>query len=213
MQMIASIDDINQLPNINLDNFINISHYVDYYQKDYEEFIENIRFYILCKNEIVTNQLSKIPLEMQKEINDHECILEMKCTSVSIKHICCYKYIEKTSMIRYNINDACRDGNLEVAKYMFSLGQDCTTWAIEDACANGHLKIVRYLIEERDKDCTTKAINHSVKNGHLPILQYLLEKQNKKFTNETISLARVNKQHKVIKYLYTKIFTHFLEKK
>ena len=38
-----------------------------------------------------------------------------------------------------------KNGNLEIVKYLHSMGKNCTTKAIDNASFNGHLEVVKYL--------------------------------------------------------------------
>ena len=71
------------------------------------------------------------------------------------------------------MDDASRNGNLDIVKYLDeNRNEGCTTDAMDNAAKNGHFDIVRYL-HENMKGCTTDAMDNAAKNGHFDIVKYL----------------------------------------
>jgi ankyrin repeat protein len=71
-----------------------------------------------------------------------------------------------------DMNWACKNGHLEVVKYLHSVGKDCTTDDMDWASSNGHIEIVRFLHSINAK-CTTYAMILASENGHLNVVTFL----------------------------------------
>jgi hypothetical protein len=71
-----------------------------------------------------------------------------------------------------NMNYACQIGNLELVKYLHSIGKDCSERAMNYACIYGHLDIVKYLHSIR-KNITGDHMYIAIYNKHFEILEYL----------------------------------------
>lgn len=70
-----SNEDIQQLPQINCNNFVSICLFVDYYQYiRMNTFLDNIRLEILRQNKNVTDNLKKLPKSMQIRIFEYKCM-------------------------------------------------------------------------------------------------------------------------------------------
>ena len=84
-----------------------------------------------------------------------------------------------------SIDNASREGHLEVVKYLHSIGKECTTNAMDYASSRGHIEVVQYL-HSIGKECTTRAIDFAGRNGHLEVVKYL-HSIGKKFTMAYVS--------------------------
>jgi ankyrin repeat protein len=74
---------------------------------------------------------------------------------------------------------ACRNGHLEVVKYLVSLGVDIHVWeeyGFRWACMNGHLEVVKYLVSLGVNIHTMEewGFRLACQNGHLEVVKYLV---------------------------------------
>src|SRR5436190_1827039 len=72
------------------------------------------------------------------------------------------------------INDVCKNGHLEIVKYLHECNIEPTDYAINDASKNGNLEMVKYLTEYCI-DPDEYSIQLACENGHLEVVKYLLE--------------------------------------
>lgn len=221
-----SNDDIDQLPKINFNNFVNICHFVDYYiLSSPDEFLNNIRYEIYEKNNDIINQINQLSINMQNKIYDNDCLHNMQCTNIkyilyneecpsNIRHISCYEYFKKKDpIIYYDIDFAARDGHLEIIKYLFNKGQKCTNKAIELASTKGHLDIVEYLFKKKQQYGSKSAIDMAIDlasgNGHFEIVKYLFEIQKQSCSSNAIDWASRIGRLDIVKYLFEVQNSHY----
>ena len=80
--------------------------------------------------------------------------------------------------------NACKNGHLEVAKWLYNLAQENKELgnidiyaengnAFRFSCKNGHLDVVKYLHEVVHAKYTADALNWAWMNGHSNIIEYL----------------------------------------
>ena len=126
---------------------------------------------------------------LEKLEEDNYCVINRECSCKKIDDICgkrgynhlyCLKYlmeVQNKDCTTNAINNASKNGYLDVIKYLFEVqNKDCTTDAIDYASENGHLDVIKYLFEVQHKDCTTSAINNASLYGHLDVVNYLKSK-------------------------------------
>ena len=73
------------------------------------------------------------------------------------------------------LNDACKNGDLELVKYLVEKGVHVDDYAIRYASEYGHFEIVKYLFE-KGAPISDWAISNASMHGHLEIVKYLFEK-------------------------------------
>src|SRR6187399_764980 len=73
---------------------------------------------------------------------------------------------------KISIEEASRDGHLEIVKYLHATGTDCNAYVMILASCRGHLEIVKYLHYINVK-CPTDAMNMASTYGHLEVIKYL----------------------------------------
>lgn len=69
---------------------------------------------------------------------------------------------------------ACKNGHLNVVKYLVEHGARRLDWALLVTCVHGHLPVVKYLVDQ-GADNFDNALCHSYGGGHLHIVEYLTE--------------------------------------
>ena len=118
----------------------------------------------MLPNKILPNEILDI---IFKYTNNQQFVLPFIniLSTGTIKHL--YKY--KT------IDNEAKNGNLNIIKILFKIGQDCTKKAMDFASANGHLQIVKYLHSIK-KDCTKNAMDYASYYGYLDIIKYLFRR-------------------------------------
>jgi ankyrin repeat protein len=72
------------------------------------------------------------------------------------------------------IDDAVKNGDIDAVKYMYSIGQKCTSDDLDNAAGNGDLEMVKFLISV-DVPCYVFAINNAAINGHINVVRYLYD--------------------------------------
>jgi len=98
---------------------------------------------------------------------------------VTALEACEYGYLN-VLMVRKDelvIDEKCMDmaaryGNLNIVRYLHSIGKDCTKNAMDSAAMYGHLEVVKYL-HSIGEECTTDAIDWAATYGHLDVVEYL----------------------------------------
>ena len=194
-------------------NFVNILSFLDYYQFNDEEYlnelIKQIQFQIYKKEIKDIRKLKKLPSEIYNLIICNPCIKNNKieCNVDEPCHLSCVQYlmeIENKDCINSEktIKYAIANGYLKIVKYLIEKGKECTTNAIDLACRYGHFEIVKYLFE-KGKECTTNAIDWACEYGHFEIVKYLIEK-GEGCTTYAIDLACRYGYFEIVKYLIEK---------
>ncbi|GAX84523.1 hypothetical protein CEUSTIGMA_g11944.t1 [Chlamydomonas eustigma] len=75
---------------------------------------------------------------------------------------------------RYAMDDAARDGHLDVVIWLhFNRTEGCTENAMDKAARYGHLDVVKWLHENRTEGCTRYAMDDAAANGHLDVVIWL----------------------------------------
>jgi hypothetical protein len=64
-------------------------------------------------------------------------------------------------------------GNLDIIKYLHSMGSKCTPMTMDLAASRGHLEIVKFFHENRREGCTTSAMDAAASDGRLDIVKFL----------------------------------------
>ena len=84
------------------------------------------------------------------------------------------EWIKEGKCDGYTMDDAAKNGHLDVMKYLFeTVGAKYTHYAMDWAAQNGHLEVVKYLNEVVHAPYTYKAIDYAAENGHLEIFVHL----------------------------------------
>jgi len=99
-----------------------------------------------------------------------------------------------------SIDEQCKLPNLDVIKYLFYIGKNCTTNALDNAAINGHLDILKYL-HYKGKKCQKYNIDEIAVNGHLDIIKYLISININCSVPVSICYRINNKNFHVFKYL------------
>ncbi len=96
---------------------------------------------------------------------NYKCFLCMQNYSLDI--------LEKIIDIsKLNIDLAAKNGDIELVKFLHSIGAECTTYAMDVASQNGHLEVVKFLHSIGAK-CTRWAMNMACIYGHLEVIKFL----------------------------------------
>ena len=97
------------------------------------------------------------------------------------------------------LNDACKNGDLELVKYLVEKGVHVDDYAIRYASEYGHFEIVKYLFE-KGAPISDWAISNASENGHFEIVKYLFKK-GAPIDEYAISFASGRGHYEIVKYL------------
>ena len=101
------------------------------------------------------------------------------------------------------MNEECKNGNIEVVKYLFEKGVPIDANAIMFASMYGHLEILKYLFEKGapiDEWAIyyaslngASAIYHALDRSHLEIVKYLVSVNAPRFTQDSEKISVIIK--------------------
>jgi hypothetical protein len=74
------------------------------------------------------------------------------------------------------MNWACRNGCLDMVRYLGSRGVEPTSLALDWAASKGHLDICKYFKEHMEQGCNESAIEKAIDGGHIEVAEYLFGK-------------------------------------
>lgn len=108
--------------------------------------------------------------------------------------------IEERKDTTYPMDQACKNGKLEVIQYLHSIDAKWSVFAMYYACLSNYYQVVKFLIENKDiQDCKLSMLCASA-SGNIEIVKLLYE-NGMEFTSDCIYLAYMNNHHKVVEFL------------
>ena len=100
------------------------------------------------------------------------------------------------------INEAAKQGNLEMVKYCVANECPINMNACAYAAQGGHLEVLKYLHEEVKAPWTSGTASFAAESAQLHILEYLVERKYDEFDEEACACAAMNGHLDCLKYLH-----------
>jgi hypothetical protein len=92
--------------------------------------------------------------------------------------------------------------DIEIVKFLHSLGCKCTVSAMNNAAKIGCLETLQWLHENRTEGCTKRAMDKAALNGHLDVIIYLHQNRTEGCTDQAMDNAARNGHLKVLEWLH-----------
>jgi hypothetical protein len=112
----------------------------------------------------------------------------------------CHEHINPITECADVMDFAAACGQLELVKYLHSIGSKCTVDAMNWAASNGDLEIVKFLHENRQEGCSSKAMNLAAGIGNLEIVEFLYYNRKEGNAVTALNKARYNDRLDVVKF-------------
>ncbi|KAJ3327261.1 hypothetical protein HDU76_012122 [Blyttiomyces sp. JEL0837] len=103
------------------------------------------------------------------------------------------------------LKEACYQGNLEMAKYLNSIGCEATLEILSIAMRRNHLHIIKYFKEQghcAEESWSSSLMDEAALYGCLEVVKYLHQKRNEGCTVIAMNLAAENGHYEVVKFLH-----------
>jgi len=114
----------------------------------------------------------------EKEIKEKLSLVSFKLSEIKSDNIILYYFVDKTNQDKFNW--ACEKGHLEVAQWLYSLGDVnihiFNEYPFRWACQKGHLEVAQWLYSLGDVNIhinDEEAFICTCRNGHLEVAQWL----------------------------------------
>jgi len=115
------------------------------------------------------------------------------------------EWIREEKKCKWNvgtIDEAARQGNLEMIKYCVAKECPIDVWACANAASGGHLEVLKYLHEGAKAPWDMSTANLAAQNGRLHILEYLVERKFNKDNGDACECAARKGHLDCLKFLH-----------